>query len=134
MDHPLLDSGHRRTFVTGAVRDCAEGKGRFDLLSPIVILRDAIWYEKGATKYTARNWEQGMDLSVFVNSALRHTFRYLAGYRQPTDEDHLAAARFNLAGAMHVEEMIRRGLLPLELDDLPSYRVPPLVSGETDAP
>lgn len=28
----ILDSGERREFETGAVRDCAEGKGRFDLV------------------------------------------------------------------------------------------------------
>ena len=28
----LKDSGERREFITGAVRDCAEGKGRCDLL------------------------------------------------------------------------------------------------------
>lgn len=28
----ILDSGNRREFETGAVRDMAEGKGRMDLL------------------------------------------------------------------------------------------------------
>lgn len=28
----ILDSGNRREFETGAVRDMAEGKGRLDLL------------------------------------------------------------------------------------------------------
>lgn len=41
----LKDSGSRREFITGAVRDCAEGKGRTDLL-PLFevgeILRDGI--------------------------------------------------------------------------------------------
>ena len=33
----IKDSGERRTFGTGAVRDCASGKGRFDLMPLDVI-------------------------------------------------------------------------------------------------
>ena len=49
--------------------------------------------------------------------------KYLEGHR---DEDHLAAARWNIGGMIHTEEMIGRGLLPGELDDLPCYLLPPL--------
>ena len=35
----ILDSGARRDFGTGAVRDCAEGKGRCDLL-PVDIIAE----------------------------------------------------------------------------------------------
>lgn len=41
----ILDSGNRRTFQTGAVRDIQEGKGRCDLLPLLPIynmLRDDI--------------------------------------------------------------------------------------------
>ena len=37
----LMDSGNRREFETGAVRDCADGKGRCDLL-PIEIVDEFI--------------------------------------------------------------------------------------------
>lgn len=36
-------------------------------------------------------------------------------------EDHLAAAFWNLQGLIHTEEMIKRGLLPKALNDLPVY-------------
>ena len=43
----ILDSGNRRTFQTGAVRDIQEGKGRCDLLPLLPIynmLRDDILF------------------------------------------------------------------------------------------
>jgi hypothetical protein len=107
-------------FATGSQRDNRVGKGRFDLLSPIVERRDAVHMENGARKYNARNWELGQTLSTYLDSAKRHLADFLEGKR---DEDHLAAARWNIGALMHTEEMIRRGLLPAELDDLPNYIV-----------
>lgn len=119
IDKPLKDSGARRTFESGAVRDKAQGKGRFDLLSPFVLERLARHYEKGANKYAARNWEKGMQFSVCLDSALRHANQFHAG---ATDEDHLIAALWNLAALVHYEEMLKRGILPQELNDLPNYQ------------
>ena len=80
--------------------------------------------ENGAKKYGDRNWEKGQPQSRFLDSAIRHLMKYLEGHR---DEDHLAAARWNIGGMIHVEEMIGRGLLPGELADLPNY-LPPLLN------
>ena len=52
----IQDSGTRREFESGAVRDMAEGKGRCDLLPMCALLRLARHYEQGA-KYADRNWE-----------------------------------------------------------------------------
>jgi hypothetical protein len=57
----MLDSGKRETFETGAVRDTAEGKPRFDLFSPFAMERIGCWLEQGARKYKPRNWELGMN-------------------------------------------------------------------------
>jgi len=112
------DSGQRLDYATGARRDVTTGKGRYDLLPVVAIRRLAQVYERGAAKYDARNWEKGIPLSRFIDSALRHLMQHLEGKR---DEDHLGHAAFNVMGLIHTEEMIRRGLLPAELDDLPSY-------------
>lgn len=117
----IKDSGTRRGFESGAVRDAETGKGRFDLLSWFTLRRLAIHMEKGADKYAARNWEKGMPLSVFFDSAIRHAYKYLAGEQ---DEDHAAAALWNFHGLIHIEEMIARGVLPQSLNDLPQYEVP----------
>ena len=56
-DYEIKDSGERREFDTGAVRDITDNKGRYDLL-PLLTLRDlAIHYQKGCNKYGDRNWE-----------------------------------------------------------------------------
>jgi hypothetical protein len=45
--------------------------------------------------------------------------KYQQGKR---DEDHLAAIMFNAMALIHYEEMIERGLLPAELNDMPNYQ------------
>lgn len=139
----LKDSGTRRQFESGAVRDIAEGKGRCDLL-PLdivgIILDDRIlslinkyirsgdagclnvailtfvsyhteWernlytailevakqYEDGARKYNDRNWEKGIPLHCFIDSAIRHYLKYKRG---DDDEPHDRAFVWNLLGAM----------------------------------
>ena len=97
----IKDSGNRTEFETGAVRDMAQGKGRCDLLPPLALLRLARHFEAGAEKYGDRNWEKGIPLHSFIDSAIRHVLRYMAGH---DDEDHLCAAAWNLICAMETEE------------------------------
>lgn len=113
-----LDSGERRNFDTGAVRDINNDKGRYDLISPIMVERLSKLLQRGAIKYSSRNWEKGMPLSVYMDSGLRHVYKFLEGHR---DEDHMAAAIFNFQALIHVEEMVKRGKLPKDLNDLPNY-------------
>lgn len=142
----LKDSGTRRNFETGAVRDRAEGKGRCDLLplgvigeyllDPIlllienyvrsgdcadlftalerfgkeqygtmlkggciydVLLEAAKQYEDGIQKYGDRNWEKGIPLHCFIDSATRH---YLKQKRGDVDEPHDRAFAWNMLGAI----------------------------------
>lgn len=116
--HITKDSGKRRGFKTGAVRDVNTEKGRYELISPIMIERLAKLLQRGAVKYASRNWEKGMPLSVYMDSGMRHLYKFLEGHR---DEDHLVAAIWNLQALLHIEEMINRGLLPKDLYDLPNY-------------
>lgn len=97
----IKDSGHRREFETGAVRDMEEGKGRCDLLPACAVLRLSKHYENGVKKYGERNWEKGIPISSFIDSAMRHILKYLDGQ---TDEDHLVAASWNIMCAMWMEE------------------------------
>jgi hypothetical protein len=122
----VADSGKRENFQSGMVRDTREGKGRFELQSPIASRRRALVYERGAVKYQARNWEMGSPLSRFLDSARRHLNDYemICLYRRegvpleqlPADvnpnEDHLAQATWNIDAIMHHE------VLHPELDDL----------------
>lgn len=109
------DSGERREFTTGSVRDRAIGKGRFDLLPLDVLRRLAQLYERGAIKYGADNWRKGQPLRAsYVDSALRHLADLEA--REPT-EDHAAAVLWNIVGYMWTLDEIEAGRLPKELDD-----------------
>lgn len=124
----IKDSGTREETITGATREIRKGKGRYDLLSPIALCRLARHFENGAENHDERNWERGMPLSWFMNSAIRHLFGHLAGKR---DEDHLAAAEWNIHCLIHTEEKIARGELPAELDDMPCPPLPELMPVET---
>lgn len=112
----VKDSGVREEFATGSVRDTREGKGRYDLLPTRALHRLARHFEAGARKYQDRNWEKGQPISRLIDSALRHTFQHLQGERS---EDNLAAAAWNILAAIEIEERVRIGKLPPELNDLP---------------
>lgn len=142
----IQDSGNRRLFDSGAVRDIQEGKGRCDLLPLGVIaqyMRDTqvlpwidmfvkendtqyLWnaldlfqykafrmddvvtteqrmantmlevakhFEEGAKKYGERNWEKGIPTHCYIDSALRHYFKWLRGDK---DEPHDRAFCWNI--------------------------------------
>lgn len=115
----LKDTGARTEFETGAVREASlVDKGRYDLVSPYAIRRLAVVCAKGAIKYDDRNWEKGMQLHRYIDSAKRHLDQYLMGQ---TDEDHLGHALWNIHALIHTEEMISRGILSPSLDDIPKY-------------
>lgn len=137
----IKDSGDRRTFETGAVRDMQEGKGRCDLMPlqvvarlldvrtgdyiikaieafkekqetkclyaallsfshlayrgqiETMILETAIHFEEGAKKYGENNWQQGLPVNCYLDSALRH---YMKWRRGDKDENHDRAFVWNI--------------------------------------
>ena len=114
MNDKLSDTGERITYDVGnAIREPSSGKGRFDLVSPFALRRLAKHYENGARKYADRNWEKGMPFSRYVDSAMRHLSQFMMGME---DEDHLAAAAWNICSIMHHQELGQ-----LELDNMPHY-------------
>ena len=140
----LPDSGERRQFESGAVRDITQGKGRCDLLPLGVIGKwsghncllyideylykgdpELLWlalmmfkehrgmdtytsllevakhFEDGATKYGDRNWEKGIPVHCYIDSAVRH---FLKHYRGDKDEPHDRAFMWNILCAMWTHE------------------------------
>lgn len=140
----IKDSGNRREFDSGAVRDIQEGKGRCDLLpldvicflyehsvssshagvfhllscfqknGDITFLESALksfycvsnfenyhdmilevskHFEEGAKKYDERNWEKGIPIHCYIDSAVRHYLKFLRG---DTDERHDRAFCWNI--------------------------------------
>ena len=95
----ILDSGNRREFETGAVRDMPEGKGRMDLLPWAAIMEVSKHCEAGAKKYGEHNVDKGIPTNSLCDSAARHLAKYLDGWK---DEDHLLAAAWNLLWALQM--------------------------------
>ena len=137
----ILDSGERKEFDTGAVRDMQEGKGRPSLLPLQVVaqllderlggdvvlqeiayfaehgktislyhslarfgaaafgdletmlLETSIHFEEGAKKYGENNWQKGIPVNCYLDSAIRH---YLKWRRGDKDENHDRAFCFNV--------------------------------------
>ena len=152
----LPDSGERRQFESGAVRDIAQGKGRCDLM-PLGIIGEwmgddclihineylckgdpnHLWvafrtflrhrdmdtntgllevakhFEDGAVKYGDRNWEKGIPVHCYIDSAVRHYFKY---YRGDQDEPHDRAFMWNILCAMWTHENCP------DLIDIPAYK------------
>ena len=137
----IKDSGNRREFETGAVRDMQEGKGRPSLMPlkvaaqlleerlcgdvvmaeiasfaelghtvylyhalihfgrlafdnvETMLLETSIHFEEGAKKYGENNWQKGLPVNCYLDSAIRH---YLKWRRGDKDEPHDRAFCWNI--------------------------------------
>ena len=61
----------------------------------------SIHYEDGARKYEPNNWKKGLPVHCFIDSGLRHYFKWLRG---DEDEPHDRAFVWNLVGAIWTME------------------------------
>jgi hypothetical protein len=96
------DSGVREEFTSGMKRDTGN-KLRYDLIYAPFLKRWAALMQRGAEKYGPRNWEKASgtaEYERFKASAWRH---FMAAMDGETDEDHLVACAFNLAGMMYLQ-------------------------------
>lgn len=116
--YTIKDSGKREQFDTGAVRDIQQAKGRFDLLPMKTLAALAVHYEKGCEKYGDRNWEKGIPIHIFFNSAMRHLTKAILGMG---DENHLISAIWNLTCAYETILRIQNGELSGDLYTLPIH-------------
>lgn len=108
-----LDTGKRREFPGGFVRDSDDTKINYDLILPrgqpledTLLGRWAALMTRGAKKYTPRNWENACTpdaLERARESAVRHFFQWWSG---DTTEDHMAAVVFNLNMICYLEHKL----------------------------
>lgn len=95
-------------FKSGAIRDTEEGKVDFvETISFTAHERFARYMTSKKKKYGTGNFKKGIPIESYEKSLLRHVDKYFrnkyeAGNDEP-NEDHLAAARFNIDGIMHEE-------------------------------
>jgi len=123
------DSGDRTEFPTGAHRDMQTGKGRFDLIPDLTSAALAIHYEKGCEKYGDRNWEKGIPIATYFNSAERHMKKFKMGWM---GENHLISAIWNLYCAYETILRIQLGKLDFSLYNLPDKVTLPIPWSETE--
>ncbi len=128
-DEIKIEAGKRREFPTGAERQSSEGKGTPVLVPGDAIIDIAKHFEKGADVYGARNWEKGIPLSELLNSLERHLQQLKMGL---TDEPHARALAWNAVVYLATKLRIENGLLPAELDDMPTYQLNPDILFEED--
>lgn len=93
----IKDSGKRKQFAGGMVRDVADDKINWALVADGPMLRR--WAEHltaGAKKYAKRNWMLAAgdeELERARESAYRH---FMQWYYGETEEDHASAVYFNV--------------------------------------
>lgn len=104
-DFIIKDSGERKQFDSGMVRDVTDDKINWSLIADGPMLkRWAVHLTKGALKYDARNWmkaEGSAELDRAKESAFRHFMSWFYG---ETDEDHASACYFNINLCEYVSE------------------------------
>ncbi len=104
----IKDSG-KRLHLPGMVRDVTDNKIDYSLVFDGPLFeRLAKHLTEGAAKYTKRNWmgaHTKEEYERFRESAVRHFIQYLRG---DTDEDHFAAAIFNMNGMELVKDKLSK--------------------------
>ena len=101
-----------RKFSTGATRDVNEDKLNFEgFLSPLVIKEFARYMHfkrrmADGSLRDADNWQKGIPLDAYMESAWRHFFDWWANHRgvEPVTEDiktTLVGLLFNVQGYLH---------------------------------
>ena len=117
----------KRTFESGATRDTQEGKLDYEgFLSPLVLERYAQYLNKhrtmkDGTERASDNWQNGIPLSVYMKSILRHfmaVWTIHRGWPHKEDlEEALCAVMFNDMGYLHEVLRLRLGAAAQEVLD-----------------
>ena len=82
------------------------------------LLDASLLYEAGAMKYGSNNWKKGMPVKRYVDSAIRHYIKAMAGW---VDEPHFRACIWNLTNAIWTSknkpEMWNEPVAPYDIVD-----------------
>ena len=96
----IFDRLHRFT-TTGEVAHLYNALATFtdDVFDcwPSMLIAVSMHFEEGAEKYGENNWQKGLPVKCYINSAVRHYLKYL---REDTDERHDRAFCWNILCAI----------------------------------
>lgn len=138
MQPQFTPSTDNREFSTGAIRGEDNQRGTFSLMPfhalsyialafggmiylPVDACQSlALLYQAGAKKYAARNWEKGIPLAAYVDSAWRHYRKLRKGM---TDEVHATQFAWNILCYVQTTLWIAQGKLPETLNTFPDASV-----------
>lgn len=114
-NNSINNNQSKTVFSTGAVRDTNSSKEDYiESISWLTLRRFAQYMSSKAAVYGRGNWAKGIPIDSYEQSLLRHIQKYLANkyYNAGLEpnEDHLAAAMFNLQGIIHEEEKLKIAL------------------------
>ena len=104
----VKDSGERKKFASGMVRDSAEKTDFLLALDGPMFERWAEHLTKGARKYAPRNWmlaESQEELDHAMQSLGHHFIQYVRG---EVDEDHASAIFFNINLVEHIKAKLAK--------------------------
>ncbi len=87
----LID--HDVEYIYAAIRHAICEQDMFDGCAYTMMLEEAIHFEEGAEKYGENNWQKGLPINCYIDSAIRH---YLKWSRGDNDERHDRAFMWNL--------------------------------------
>lgn len=66
---------------------------RLEIQTSSLMLDVAKHFEEGAKKYGENNWQKGISISSYINSAVRHLLKFISGW---DDEPHDRAFVWNI--------------------------------------
>jgi hypothetical protein len=109
------NSVKRKKWDSGMIRDSDSEKPRFDLIIPLnqkyedtLLYRFAMLLNKGAKKYSERNWEKADSIEELERgkaSTFRHFMQWFCGEE---DEDHAVAILFNINEVEMIKQKLRQ--------------------------
>lgn len=118
-----MPKGPRKpNIASGGVR-YTEGKPRYDLIPPEVMIALAHHYEVGARAHGERNWEKGLSWCSTFKSIMSHAWAWMRGeeYDKDTGSHHMICIIWNAVAiyTFHIRDKLLDGVISASFDDRP---------------
>jgi hypothetical protein len=92
-----FEETYDKSYLVQAVRLARETISEYEGNFSTMFIETSKLYEDGANKYGENNWKNGMPISCYIDSGIRH---YLKTLRKDEDEPHWRGFVWNMLGAL----------------------------------